>query len=96
MVFFKRLAEIASEYLKKGSLVYVEGKLKTRKWQDQNGQNRYSTEIVANEMQMLGGRQNGEFKKPNYDENQPTSNSNSPAVNPKIVAPDGFNDDIPF
>lgn len=57
IVFFNRLAEIAGEYLKKGSQVYVEGKLQTRKWQAQDGTDRYSTEIVANEMQMLGGRQ---------------------------------------
>lgn len=59
IVFFNRLAEIVSEYLKKGSQVYVEGKLQTRKWQDQSGQDRYTTEIVANEMQMLGGRTGG-------------------------------------
>ncbi|MEO0442232.1 MAG: single-stranded DNA-binding protein [Pseudomonadota bacterium] len=58
IVFFSRLAEIAGEYLKKGSQVYVEGRLQTRKWQDQSGQDRYTTEIVANEMQMLGGRAN--------------------------------------
>lgn len=57
IVFFNRLAEIAGEYLKKGSQVYVEGKLQTRKWQDQSGTDRYTTEIVANELQMLGGRQ---------------------------------------
>ncbi|HAC33513.1 MAG TPA: single-stranded DNA-binding protein [Gammaproteobacteria bacterium] len=56
VVFFNRLAEIAGEYLKKGSQVYVEGRLQTRKWQDQSGQDRYTTEIVASEMQMLGGR----------------------------------------
>ena len=56
VVFFNRLAEIAGEYLKKGSQVYVEGSLRTRKWQDQSGQDRYTTEIVADEMQMLGGR----------------------------------------
>lgn len=53
IVFFKRLAEVVGQYLKKGSKVYIEGKLQTRKWQDQNGQNRYTTEIVANQMQML-------------------------------------------
>ena len=52
VVFFSRLAEIVGEYLKKGSQVYVEGRLQTRKWQDQSGQDRYTTEIVANEMQM--------------------------------------------
>src|SRR3569833_2369240 len=56
VVFFNRLAEIAGEYLKKGSKVYVEGSLRTRKWQDKNGQDRYTTEIVAAEMQMLDGR----------------------------------------
>jgi single-strand DNA-binding protein len=60
VVFFDRLAEIAAEYLKKGSQVYVEGRLRTRKWQDKNsGADRYTTEIVANEMQMLGGRGGG-------------------------------------
>jgi single-strand DNA-binding protein len=59
IVFFNRLAEVVGEYLKKGSQVYVEGSLRTRKWQDQGGQDRYSTEIVASEMQMLGGRQGG-------------------------------------
>lgn len=58
VVFFRRLAEIAGEYLKKGSKVYIEGKLQTRKWQDQSGNDRYTTEIVANEMQMLDSRNN--------------------------------------
>ncbi|AOJ10090.1 single-stranded DNA-binding protein [Burkholderia mayonis] len=57
--FFGRLAEIVSEYLKKGSSIYVEGKIRTRKWQGQDGQDRYSTEIVADQMQMLGGRNGG-------------------------------------
>jgi single-strand DNA-binding protein len=56
VVFFDRLAEIAAEYLRKGSQVYIEGRLRTRKWQDKSGNDRYTTEIVANEMQMLGGR----------------------------------------
>src|SRR6266542_723487 len=56
VVFFNRLAEIAGEYLKKGSQVYVEGSLRTRKWQDKEGQERYTTEIVADRMQMLGSR----------------------------------------
>ncbi len=59
VVFFDRLAEIAQEYLRKGSQIYVEGKLRTRKWQDKSGNDRYSTEIIANEMQMLGGRGGG-------------------------------------
>jgi single-strand DNA-binding protein len=56
VAFFGRLAEIVNEYLKKGSSVYIEGRIRTRKWQDQSGQDRYSTEIVADQMQMLGGR----------------------------------------
>jgi single-strand DNA-binding protein len=59
VVFFDRLAEIAAEYLRKGSQVYIEGRLRTRKWQDKSGNDRYTTEIVANEMQMLGGRGQG-------------------------------------
>ena len=57
VVFFGKLGEIAGEYLKKGSSVYVEGSIQTRKWQDKDGKDQYTTEIVANEMQMLGGKQ---------------------------------------
>lgn len=91
-VFFNRLAEIAGEYLKKGSQCYVEGKLKTRKWQDQNGNDRYSTEIVANDLQMLGGRTDG-----GQGGNAPANNgqNNSPAPNPSSGY-DDFDDDIPF
>jgi single-strand DNA-binding protein len=60
VVIYQRLAEIAGEYLRKGSKVYIEGKLKTRKWQDQQGVERYTTEIVANEMQMLDGRESAQ------------------------------------
>lgn len=59
VVFFRRLAEVAGEYLEKGSKVYIEGKLQTRKWQDQDGNDRYTTEIVAGEMQMLDSRGGG-------------------------------------
>lgn len=65
VVFFNRLAEIAGEYLRKGSKVYIEGSLRTRKWQDQSGQDRYTTEIVANEMQMLDSRGNMDGDSPN-------------------------------
>jgi len=58
VVFFRKLAEIAGQYLKKGSQVYIEGSLKTSKWKDQSGQDRYTTEIVANEMTMVGGKSN--------------------------------------
>ncbi|WP_421133230.1 single-stranded DNA-binding protein [Alteromonas sp. A079] len=56
LTMYRRLAEIAGEYLKKGSQIYVEGKLQTRKWQDQQGQDKYTTEIIVDQMQMLGGR----------------------------------------
>ena len=59
VVFFNRLAEIAGEYLRKGSQVYIEGPLRTRKWQDQSGADRYTTEIIGNEMQMMGGSNSG-------------------------------------
>lgn len=59
IAFFGKLAEIAGEHLRKGSSVYIEGRIRTRKWQDQSGQDKYSTEIVADKMQMLGGRQDG-------------------------------------
>lgn len=72
VVFFNRLAEIAGEYLRKGSQVYIEGRLQTRKWQGQDGQDRYTTEIVANEMQMLGGRQGGSA---NMDQQQSYQNN---------------------
>ncbi|WP_321905829.1 single-stranded DNA-binding protein [Paraburkholderia tropica] len=68
VVFFGRLAEIVSEYLKKGSSVYLEGRLRTRKWQAQDGSDRYSTEIVADKMQMLGGRSGGERREPGDDD----------------------------
>lgn len=57
--FFNRIAEIAGEYLRKGSLVYIEGRIRTRKWQDQNGQDRYTTEIIAEQMQMLDSKSGG-------------------------------------
>ena len=92
VVFFRRLAEIAGEYLKKGSQVYIEGKLQTRKWQDKNGVDRYTTEIVANEMQMLGGRGGGgsaDFG------GAAASSQSAPAAAPAATA-DDFDDDIPF
>ena len=64
VVFYDRLAEIAGEYLKKGRPVYVEGRLKTRKWTDKDGVEKYTTEIVAEQMQLLGGREEGESQRP--------------------------------
>ena len=101
VVFFNRLAEVVGEYLCKGSQVYVEGKLQTRKWQDQNGQDRYTTEIVANEMQMLGGRGDaasvgGNAGRPQQGSMaQPSSPGAAPNA-PSYCGHDDFDDDIPF
>ena len=101
VVFFRRLAEIAGEYLKKGSKVYIEGKLQTRKWQDQSGNDRYTTEIVANEMQMLdsrggaGGGAGGGFNKPSSDQASSPATNQQPATAP-AGGFDDFDDDIPF
>ena len=103
VVFFNKLGEIAGEYLKKGSKVYVEGSIRTRKWQGQDGQDRYTTEIVANEMQMLDGRGGGGdgggyqnqgggqptgYENQDYDYGQQGGGFSGPA--------DDFDDDIPF
>ena len=89
VVFFGRLAEIAGEYLKKGSQVYVEGRLQTRKWEDLDGNERYTTEIVAADMQMLGGRGGGGDTQggsaPDFGEASSGSSSSG-----------DFDDDIPF
>ncbi len=100
IVFFGRLAEIAGEYLKKGAQIYVEGRLQTRKWQDKDGHERYTTEIVANDMQMLGSR--GGAGVPNNDsfnQDQPAENAGGAAAKKPTTAVAGggdFDDDIPF
>ena len=93
VAMFNRLAEVAAEYLRKGSQVYIEGKLRTRKWQDKNGQDRWTTEIVADEMQMLGGRggAGGGGSVPMSS----GQDSGSPSAAPQ-TGPDDFDDDIPF
>jgi single-strand DNA-binding protein len=103
VVFFNRLAEVAGEFLRKGSQVYIEGSLRTRKWQDNSGQDRYTTEIVATEMQMLGGNQNA-----NTGQQQPQQqNYQQPQQRPQQAGQNGtaagggvgmhsFEDDIPF
>ncbi len=108
VVFYRKLAEIVGQYLKKGSAVYVEGRIRTRKWQDKEGQERYTTEIEANEMQMLGGRQSmsgasgGEAE---YGGSMPSSapSAGSSAAGAARSAPakkapsfDDMDDDIPF
>jgi len=92
IVFFNRLAEVAGEYLKKGSQVYVEGRIQTNKWQDKEGKDRYTTEIIADQMQMLGGKSEGD---------QGVGGGHVPVVAPTTeyssgTSNDAFDDDIPF
>jgi single-strand DNA-binding protein len=109
VVFFNRLAEIAGEYVKKGSKLYIEGSLRTRKWQGQDGQDRYTTEIVASEMQMLdsrGGQQSGDYDQSqgSYQQSAPQAQQQSAPQQqqsaPQQSAPQQqggpFDDDIPF
>ncbi|MFV0544342.1 MAG: single-stranded DNA-binding protein [Marinicella pacifica] len=101
VVFFRRLAEIAGEYLKKGSQVYIEGQLRTNKWQDKSGNDRYTTEIIANELQMLGGRPGsggsmgggGNMPSAPKAKNPSNNNNNSNDNGPNY---DDFDDEIPF
>lgn len=99
LVFYRRLAEVAGEYLRKGSQVYIEGKIQTRKWQDKEGKDRYMTEIIVNEMQMLGSKSGGG----NFDMTDKSSApSSGSATATEKTAPvksggfDNFDDDIPF
>ena len=98
VVFYRKLAEIAGQYLKKGSQVYLEGRIKTRKWTDKEGQDRYTTEIEATEMQMLGSRQDMGAPAPSggggYDE--PADFAPAPAKNKPKPSFDDLGDDIPF
>jgi len=90
IVFFNKLAEIAGQYLRKGQQTYIEGALRTRKWQGQDGQDRYTTEIVASEMQMLGGGNRDGGSGGSYDSNgggQPYSGGGSNAPAPQQSAP---------
>jgi single-strand DNA-binding protein len=93
LVFYSRLAEIAGEYLRKGSQVYVEGRLQTRKWQDKSGNDRYTTEIIVNDMQMLGGR--GGSGGGSADFGGASASKPSRSAAPAATA-DEFDDDIPF
>jgi single-strand DNA-binding protein len=102
IVFFGRLAEIAGEYLKKGAQIFIEGRLQTRKWQDKDGLDRYTTEIVANEMQMLGSRSGAGAPSDHYNQDAPAETAGSSATKPKAAAKSmagaaaDFDDDIPF
>ena len=96
VVFFRRLAEIVGEYLKKGSKIYIEGKLQTRKWQDKNGADHWTTEVIASEMQMLDSRGGGSS---DFNQGQ-GQGSSAPQSAPAQAAPapanNDFDDDIPF
>ncbi len=105
VVFYDKLAEIAGEYLKKGRSVYVEGRLKTRKWKDKDGAEKYTTEIIATDMQMLGSREGmgggaGADDGGGYERPAPASRPAAAAANrPAAKSPSGFSDmddDIPF
>jgi single-strand DNA-binding protein len=102
VAFFGKLAEIAGEYLKKGSQVYVEGRLQTRKWQDKDGNDKYSTEIVANQMQMLGSRQGmgGGARAAEAGGGAEEGAASRPAASKPAAKSGGkfddFEDDIPF
>ena len=103
VVLFRRLGEIAGEYLRKGSKVYIEGRLQTRKWQGQDGQDRFTTEIIASEMQMLDGRGAGGTATAtasapgSYQQNSSRPQTQThPAAAMATSGPDDFDDDIPF
>ena len=99
VVFFNRLAEIVGEYLNKGSKIYVEGSLRTRKWQDKSGAERYTTEIIANEMQMLDGKGSGSGSSGPADySNQSQESHQTSAVGQHAAhsGPEDIDDDIPF
>lgn len=97
VVMFGRLGEIAGEYLKKGAKIYVEGRLQTRKWQDQQGSERYTTEIVANDMQMLDSRGGaGSFEGGGVAQAPKSGGAARPTPTPDAPSGDDFDDDIPF
>lgn len=103
VVFFARLAEIVGEYLRKGSKVYIEGSLRTRKWHDKNGIDRYTTEVIANEMHMLdsrGANANAAAAAPSANSNSnPPQKASAPAVSETPSEPElskELEDDIPF
>lgn len=96
VVMYDRLAEIAGEFLKKGRPVYVEGRLKTRKWQDKDGRDVYTTEIVAEQMQMLGGRDTEQAQAPKAAPTPPPENKSGTHKTPPSPNPGMDDDDIPF
>ena len=95
IVFFGRLAEIANEFLKKGSKIYVQGRIQTRKWQDKNGTDRYTTEIIANEMQILD-RRNGKNEEDLTDQEPSIKSESQQEQGTPTQSSETFDDDIPF
>lgn len=95
IVFFNKLAEIVGEYLHKGSKIYVEGSLRTRKWLDKQGVERHTTEVIANEMHILGSRTGGHHSDSNENHTETKSNKGQPAL-AEAGPVDSFEDDIPF
>jgi single-strand DNA-binding protein len=96
IVLWNKLGEIAAEYLKKGSQVYIEGRLQTRKWQDKQGNDRYTTEVVASEMQMLGGRGGGGGASQETRDTREAGKSAGAPAGERAGASADFDDDIPF
>ena len=99
VVLYRRLGEVAGEYLRKGSKVYIEGKIRTRKWTDQSGNDRYTTEIIADDMQMLDRAGAGGSAPAGGSNYQPTSAQTAPSHAPEPAAAGStteFDDDIPF
>ncbi|MES1989249.1 MAG: single-stranded DNA-binding protein [Pseudomonadota bacterium] len=96
IVMYRKLAEIAGEYLKKGRPVYVEGRLQTRKWQTKEGQDRYTTEIIADQMQMLGGRDGATSDDGDGGQEQHNQSVQAKDNNSQAKSFDDFEDDIPF
>ena len=94
LVFYRRLAEIMGEYVKKGSQIYIEGRLQTRKWQDKSGNDRYTTEVVASEMQMLDSRGGSAGAGGGAYNQQSSASSSAPVA--EAAGAGGFDDDIPF
>ncbi|MEN9848407.1 MAG: single-stranded DNA-binding protein [Pseudomonadota bacterium] len=108
VAFFDRQAEVVAQYLRKGSLIYVEGRLQTRKWQDQNGQDRYTTEIIARDMEMLSSKSENSGTAsysapaapssyaPSGSSNMGSQQQSAPRSTAPSTSPDNFDDDVPF
>ncbi len=99
VTLYSRLAEIASQYLKKGSKIYIEGSLRTNKWQDKDGQDRYTTEIIANSLQMLDSRSGGDYSESyssGYATNKDASSKSPAPTRVEMPMMEEYEDDLPF